>query len=524
MKKSPLVLIILDGFGYRESTTSNAIAMANTPHWDNYWNTYPHTTLEASGSMVGLPDNQMGNSEVGHLTMGAGRVVDQDLTRIDRAIQNALKENVQQESFFENKILNQALALAIQTHKKIHVLGLLSPGGVHSHEDHIMALLKLAAQKKVPNVIVHPFLDGRDTPPQSAMGSLENLEKYCQDFSNSNASFSIGSICGRYYAMDRDKRYERTEKAYRLLTENAAAFHSPNAVAGLKLAYERQETDEFVQPTRIGENAAIEDGDIVIFMNFRTDRTRQLCYAFTDPNFTGFHRQVFPKITLLTLTEYANDLTANIIFPPIALQNLLGEYLAQHHLKQLRIAETEKYAHVTYFFNGGREEPYYDEERILIPSPRVSTYDLCPEMSAKALTERLIEEIRKNKYDVIICNFANADMVGHSGELNATILSIEVLDQCLKEIIDCLQEIGGEALITADHGNAECMFDEATQQPHTAHTTEKVPFLYIGRPATIIKTDGSLSDIAPTMLYLLNLPKPLEMTGTSLIAFKDSIK
>lgn len=521
---SPIALIILDGFGSRQSTKSNAIAMAHTPTLDSLFNTCPHTTLSASGLAVGLPEGQMGNSEVGHLTLGAGRVIPQDLTRIDESIQNS--------SFSQHPLLKEAFETLKKNQGTLHVLGLLSPGGVHSHENHLHALLQ-AAKKHQINTIVHAFLDGRDTPPTSAMSSIKKLESFCDTQQkneiqgSSNGSHTslirIGTLCGRYYAMDRDKRFERSQKAYDLLTQNTADYHATTAEEALNMAYQRGETDEFVQPTVVGKEAPIQTGDGVIFMNFRSDRARQLSFALTQSDFQGFKRAKIPTLRFfITLTEYAPELRASVLFPSLEVTKSLSEILANSKKSQLRIAETEKYAHVTYFFNAGRETPYPGEDRILIPSPKVSTYDLAPEMSADAITDQLVDAIQKKQYEVIICNFANADMLGHTGNLEATIQSIETLDRCLKRIIDALSTVGGEALITADHGNAEMMFDDHHQQPHTAHTNELVPFLYFGRPAHITHEQGTLADVAPTMLYLLGLPIPSVMTGKSLLAFDFS--
>lgn len=513
MPAKPIVLIILDGFGHRAEVSANAIKAAKTPVWDRLWRDCPHALLSASGEDVGLPAGQMGNSEVGHLTMGAGRVVYQDLSLISNAIQTGL--------FDQNPVFNQAIDQAISHQGTIHILGLLSPGGVHSHEAQIFALIKLAALKGAKELVIHAFLDGRDVPPKSAKASLQSLEKLCETLTTEHPgiSFRIGSISGRYYAMDRDKRFERTELVYNLLTEGRAAYAASTALQALEAAYERQESDEFVKPTKIEPYTPIRDGDTIIFMNFRADRARQLCLAFLDPQFAFFKRKIIPKIAgFVTLTEYAKALQASVAFPPQHLQNMVGALLEKNHLKQLRIAETEKYAHVTFFFNGGREEPFLGEERILIPSPKVRTYDLAPEMSAKALTDKLVAAILGQTYDVIICNYANADMLGHTGNFAATVKSIEALDEALGRVQEALNQVNGAALITADHGNAELMFDSKTQQPHTAHTLEKVPFLYLGKqPVILTKSLGTLSDIAPTLLYLLGLPLPKEMTGTSLL-------
>lgn len=502
----PLALIILDGWGYREETEANAIAAAHKPHWNELWANYPHTLISGCGKCVGLPDDQMGNSEVGHLNMGAGRIVYQDLTRINNAIENG--------DFFQNPVLDNAIKTAVQNDKAIHILGLVSPGGVHSHENHINALIDLAASHHAERVYIHAFLDGRDTPPQSAESSLKLISEHCEE----KHCGKIASLIGRYYAMDRDNRWERIESAYDLLTQGKAPFHATDPIEGLKLAYERGENDEFVKPTNIDPFAIIHDEDIVIFMNFRADRARELTRALTDPDFTGFVRKRMPAIgEFVSLTEYDKSLNTSVAYPPESLDNILSAYLSENGLKQLRIAETEKYAHVTFFFNGGVEKPFPGEERVLIPSPKVATYDLKPEMSAYELTDRLVTEIKSGKYDVIICNFANPDMVGHTGNLPAAVQAIETIDVCLGKIIAALKEVGGEALITADHGNAEMMFNHKTGQPHTAHTHERVPFIYVGQQGQIAKKDGILSDVAPTILYLLGLPKPKEMTGTSLV-------
>lgn len=506
----PLVLVILDGWGYREETDANAIAQATKPTWDKLWATQPHTLISGSGKCVGLPDGQMGNSEVGHLNMGAGRIVHQDLTRVDSAIADGC--------FNQNPTLCHALETARKHNKAVHILGLLSPGGVHSHENQIEALVNLAAEKNISHVYLHAFLDGRDTPPKSAEASLGKLENHC----NKVQCGTIISLIGRYYAMDRDNRWDRTEKAYNLLTSGQAERVATDALTGLKLAYQHNETDEFVKPTRIGSaNEApvtINDGDVVIFMNFRADRARQLTRAFTDDHFTHFSRLSRPSLAaFVTLTEYDNTINASVAFPPEPLTNIFAEYISQKGLSQLRLAETEKYAHVTFFFNGGTEKAFPHEERILVPSPDVATYDLQPEMSAPELTNKLVYAIKNKQHDVIICNYANPDMVGHTGNLKATIKAIETIDKCLEKVVAALHESGGEMLITADHGNAERMFNQDTGQPHTAHTSDPVPFIYVGRNAQINRENGRLSDIAPTMLYLLNLPQPKEMTGESLI-------
>ncbi|MFT3741730.1 MAG: 2,3-bisphosphoglycerate-independent phosphoglycerate mutase [Gammaproteobacteria bacterium] len=506
---SPLVLIILDGWGYSQDPAHNAIAAAKTPFWHSLWQQYPHTLAVASGLAVGLPKDQMGNSEVGHLHMGAGRQVPQDLTQIDLAIESG--------EFQKNSVITQALSKVKSSDRSLHILGLLSPGGVHSHQAHIMALIQLAAEQGLKKVYLHAFLDGRDTPPKSAQASLTLVEQLYQDL----GCGQIASLTGRYYAMDRDKRWERTQRAYDLLTLGQSDFTAATASAGLQAAYTRNETDEFVQPTAI--HAAdqtpitIEDGDTVIFMNFRADRARQLTRALTDPHFKDFPRTRWPQLAeMVTLTQYAEDIAATVAFPPITLTNNVGEYVSKCGYKQLRIAETEKYAHVTFFFNGGEEQPYPNEDRKLIPSPKVATYDLQPEMSAVTLTDALIIAIESQQYDLIVCNFANPDMVGHTGNFDATTQAIEVIDHCLQRIVKALQTCQGEAVITADHGNAECMYNPATGQPHTAHTTNLVPVIYVGRPATPVTEEGVLYDIGPTVLYLMGLEKPAEMTGRAL--------
>lgn len=504
--KQPFLLIILDGWGHRETLEANAIAAAHKPHWDAFLKQYPHTYISGSGRCVGLPAEQMGNSEVGHLNMGAGRIVSQDLTRIDQAVKDG--------DFAKNPVLINAIREAKRTNKAIHVMGLLSPGGVHSHETHLHALLKLAANEGITQFFIHPILDGRDVPPQSAMASLMTLDQHCADLKCGR----IVSLIGRFYAMDRDKRWDRVAAAYNLMTLAEAEFNAATAEAGLEAAYARGETDEFVSATTIGTPAPIQDGDILICMNFRADRVREMTDAFISAEFAGFKRKYWPKLNqYICLTQYDKRFTVPVVFPPQALTNILGSYLSKHHLRQLRIAETEKYAHVTFFFNGGVEAPFAGEDRILIPSPKVRTYDLQPEMSAKELTDALVKAIKSNQYDVIICNFANPDMVGHTGNFEATVKAIEVIDECLEKIISALKTVNGEAIITADHGNAERMFNYETNQPHTAHTNDPVPFIYIGKPAKISKKDGKLSDIAPTLLYLLDMEKPSEMTGSSLV-------
>ena len=506
----PLMLIVMDGWGYRENPEHNAIAKARKPTWDYFWQNYPRTLIHASEAAVGLPSNQMGNSEVGHLNLGAGRVVYQEYTRINRAISSG--------TFFSNKTLTDAVDLAVSTGKALHILGLLSPGGVHSHEEHIHAMAELAVKRGAQQLYLHAFLDGRDTPPRSAAVSITAME----DKFKALGQGRIASIIGRYYAMDRDHRWPRIQAAYDLITQGKAEFTATTASEGLELAYARDESDEFVAATAIvpagGAAVRILDGDVVVFMNFRSDRARQITRPFIEENFDGFERAVWPRLgRFVSLTEYQSEFHIPCAFPPERLRNVLGAYLAAHGIHQLRIAETEKYAHVTFFFNGGEETPFKFEDRILVPSPTdVSTYNQKPEMSAPQVTDKLIEAIQGGVYDVIICNFANADMVGHTGDFDATVKTIEILDGCLKRIYDALRAVGGEMLITADHGNAEQMFDNDTRQAHTAHTINPVPFVYVGRPAKIAAT-GALEDIAPTLLYLLGLPIPPEMSGHALV-------
>ncbi len=506
----PVVLLILDGWGYRPNGEGNAINAAKTPVWDSLVKNCPSTTISGCGEDVGLPEGQMGNSEVGHLTMGAGRVIYQELTLITKNIQNG--------QFFQNTVLLNAFARAKKTNKAVHILGLLSQGGVHSHEDHIFAALEMAKQNQVTSVYVHAFLDGRDTPPKSAKPSLEKLQTHL-----AKTGGSLASISGRYYAMDRDKRHERVKLAYDALVHGNAPFQATSGITGLEAAYDRGETDEFVKPTLISTAGkspiTINDGDIVIYMNFRADRARALSEALTNPDFKSFDRGHFPILgEFVSLTEYDKNLNASIAFPAKEHRNVLGEYLQHCHLKQLHLAETEKYAHVTFFFNGGIETPFQGEERILIPSPKVATYDEKPEMSAYELTQALTKSILEQKFDFIVCNYANADMVGHTGNFDATIKAIEVLDECLGKIISALERVGGEVLITSDHGNAECMIDTDSGQPHTAHTLSLVPLVYVGkRKVHFTSENGTLSDIAPTLLHLMGLPQPPEMTGHSLL-------
>ncbi len=505
MNRPPVLLIVLDGFGYREESDHNAIAQARKPNWDRLWREYPHTVIHTSGLAVGLPEGQMGNSEVGHLNIGAGRVVYQELTRIDLAIQDG--------SFFRNSALVQAVDQAKRNDSTLHIMGLLSPGGVHSHETHLYAMLELAVRAGLKKIQVHAFLDGRDTPPRSAMASLQAMQDKCKAL----GAGRIATMVGRYYAMDRDNRWDRVQAAYDLITQGKAPFRAASAVEGLQQAYARDENDEFVKPTVIGDPAGMQDGDVAVFMNFRADRARQMTRALTEAGFDQFARERFPRLAgFVTLTSYGKDVPLPMAFSPTDIHNGFGEYVSGLGMKQLRIAETEKYAHVTYFFSGGHEQPYPGEDRILVPSPNVATYDLKPEMSAFEVTEKLEAAIRARQYDAIICNYANGDMVGHSGNLDAAIKAVEALDASIGRVVTAMRECGGEVLITADHGNAEQMLDTLTQQPHTAHTLNVVPLLYIGRTAQMVE-GGSLQDIAPTLLAMMGLPQPPEMTGRPLI-------
>lgn len=507
------LLLILDGWGHREETDSNAIAAGNTPIWDQLWKECPRTLIRTSGPDVGLPEGQMGNSEVGHMNLGAGRVVYQSLSLIDKEIE--------QGEFHRNAALLGACRAVSGTDKALHILGLLSPGGIHSHEEHILALIDLAAREGVKKVYLHAFLDGRDTPPRSALDSIKRADQALQD----HGVGRIASVVGRYYAMDRDQRWERVQTAYDLLTLGESPYQADTAEQALEAAYARDEDDEFVKATRVctAEEPAvsIEDGDAVIFMNFRADRARQLSSALIDPDFSGFQRKARPSLAVFVmLTEYSQELNAwaQCAYPPQSLHNSLGEYLASLGRTQLRIAETEKYAHVTFFFSGGREQPYEGEDRILVPSPQVATYDLKPEMSAHEVTDKLEDAIRSGRYDVIICNYANGDMVGHTGDFNAAVKAVETLDACVGRLVSAIRETGGQCLITADHGNVEQMMDAESGQALTSHTSGPVPLVYVGDKPWRFTAEGVLADIAPTLLRLMDLDIPPEMTGRVLIA------
>ncbi len=505
----PLVLIILDGFGHSDSPESNAIYAANTPVYDHLRATQPNGLISGSGMDVGLPDGQMGNSEVGHMNLGAGRVVYQDFTRVTKAIRDG--------EFFENPAIVTAVDKAVSAGKAVHILGLLSDGGVHSHQDHLVAMAELAAQRGAEHIYLHAFLDGRDTPPKSAQPSLQLMDDTFAKLGKGRTA----TLIGRYFAMDRDNRWDRVEQAYSLIVDSQAEFTADSAQAALEAAYARGESDEFVKATRIGAPAKVADGDAVIFMNFRADRARELTRAFVEPDFAEFTRSHAPQLAgFVMLTQYAASIKAPIAFAASSLNNVLGEYLEKNGKTQLRIAETEKYAHVTFFFSGGREEPFKGEERILIPSPKVATYDLQPEMNAPIVTDRIVEAIEQQRYDVIVVNYANGDMVGHTGVFAAAVKAVECLDECVGRIVAALDKVGGEALITADHGNVEQMQDESTGQAHTAHTCEPVPFIYVGKRPLKIREGGVLADVAPTMLALMGLPKPAEMTGESIVVLE----
>lgn len=505
MAKKPVLLMILDGWGIAPASSSNAAAVAATPCLDKFFAEYPHTTLEASGGAVGLPDGQMGNSEVGHLNIGAGRIIYQELTRITKAVKDG--------DFFTNPVLSDVMAKTKAAGKALHLMGLLSDGGVHSHLEHVIALVEMARQQGLEKVYVHAFLDGRDVGPKTAVTYLQQLQEAMQQIGVGK----IATVSGRYYAMDRDKRWERTEKAYRALVLGEGE-HAEDAVSGVERSYEQGVTDEFVIPFIVGKNdGRITAGDGIVFFNFRPDRARQMTRALSESEFDGFKRPegVLP-VNFVCMTQYDATIAAPVAFPPQTYEDTLGEVLAKQGLQQLRIAETEKYAHVTFFFNGGVEAPNVGEERILIPSPKVATYDLQPEMSAREVTEALLAELDKDKFDVVILNFANPDMIGHTGVMEAAVKAMETVDECVGRIVAKILELDGSVCITADHGNLEKMTDETTGQPHTAHTTNPVPFILISNEKHQLHS-GILADIAPTLLELLHIDKPAAMTGSSLM-------
>jgi 2,3-bisphosphoglycerate-independent phosphoglycerate mutase len=510
------MLMILDGFGYSESAYGNAVLAAETPNLDALAAAHPHTLIHPSGRWVGLPDGQMGNSEVGHLNIGAGRVVYQSLTRITKAIEDG--------DFFHNEALAGAMQNALaEDGRALHLMGLLGPGGVHSHTDHLLALVEMAKKAGLAGrIFIHCFLDGRDTPPRSAEEFLADLEASLARI----GAGEVASICGRYYAMDRDNRWERVQLAYDMLT--GTGFAAPpfaSSADAIAAAYAAGENDEFVKPVAVrgpgaAAPAAVKDGDSVVFFNFRPDRARELTRAFTEPAFDGFKRaQVLEGLYFVTMTEYDATLShVHIAYPPEEIKNTFGEYLSGLGLKQLRIAETEKYAHVTFFFNGQIEEPYPGEDRVLIPSPKVATYDLKPEMSAYEVADRADQEIRSGKYDVIILNFANCDMVGHTGVFDAAVKAVEAVDACVGKLVRAIEDVHGQLLLTADHGNAEQMLD-ADGEPFTAHTTNDVRLILVREDdgGLRLKDGGALSDLAPTLLEMMGIPQPAEMTGKSLL-------
>ncbi len=505
LKKKPAMLMILDGYGINEKTEGNAIHSARKPNLDGIFEKYPNTTLKACGLSVGLPEGQMGNSEVGHLNIGAGRIIYQELTKITKAIEDG--------PFFENAELNRACDHVLKNGSALHLLGLLSDGGVHSHIDHLKALLDLAKKKGLETVYVHAFLDGRDVPPRCASQYIKELEDYMKEIGLGR----IIMVSGRYYAMDRDKRWERLVKAYDAMTV-AEGMHADSAPAAVENAYERDENDEFVLPTVVEPAVTVNDGDAMIMFNFRPDRAREITRAFSDPDFDGFERtKKINDLCYVCMTQYdATIPNVAVAFPPLTYKNTLGEYVSSLGMKQLRIAETEKYAHVTFFFNGGVEAPNENEDRILIASPKVATYDLQPHMSAYEVTEKLLEELDKDIYDVVIVNFANADMVGHTGVFDAAVAAIEALDRCVPQIVDKVLSLGGQILLTADHGNADEMIDEEGNIV-TAHSLNDVPLVHISDEPRELQDGGKLCDIAPTLLTLMEVPVPEEMTGESLI-------
>jgi 2,3-bisphosphoglycerate-independent phosphoglycerate mutase len=503
-RRRPVMLVILDGWGWREERADNAVRQAKTPSFDRLWQAGPHGFLHTSGKDVGLPDGQMGNSEVGHLNIGAGRVVMQDLPRIDRAIADGDIERAPE--------LVEFIAKLKQSGGTCHLLGLVSPGGVHSHQNHAAALAKILAAAGVPT-LVHAFTDGRDTPPQSAGDDIKRL------IAALPKSVAIATVCGRYYAMDRDKRWDRVEKAYKAIAD-ADAPRFPDALAVIADAYANKKFDEFVVPAVVGDYRGMKDGDGLLCFNFRADRVREILSALLDPDFSGFARKrIIHFAAAAGMTEYSEALNKLLqtIFPPQTFEHILGEVVAEAGRKQLRMAETEKYAHVTYFLNGGREEPFTGEDRILVPSPKVATYDLQPEMSAPELTDKAVGAIDSGKYDLIVLNYANPDMVGHTGSLPAAIKAVETVDAGLGRIADAIEKSGGALVVTADHGNCEMMRDPQTGGPHTAHTTNPVPVMLVGARNRALNGEGRLADIAPTLLELMELPKPKEMTGASLL-------
>ena len=505
--KKPLALIIMDGFGLRQETEGNAIAAARHPNLDRLWATCPHTQIGASGMDVGLPDGQMGNSEVGHTNMGAGRIVYQELTRITKSIEEG--------EYLSNPVLLHAMENAKKPGAALHLMGLLSDGGVHSHIRHLFGLIEMAKKMGVEKVYVHCFMDGRDVPPTSGAEYIEELQKELEK----TGVGKIATVSGRYYAMDRDNRWERVVKAYDAMV-NGEGVKAPDPAAMMRQSYADGVTDEFIVPAVVTEGAEVKSGDSVIFFNFRPDRARELTRTLVDPDFAGFERKKgFFPLTYICMTQYdATMPNVEVAYAPQSLANTFGEYISKNGLTQLRIAETEKYAHVTFFFNGGVEAPYPGEDRALIPSPKVATYDMQPEMSAYLVTDEVVKRIKSGKYDVIILNYANCDMVGHTGVFEAAVKAVEAVDTCLGRMLAAIEEMGGRAFVTADHGNADMMTDEEGK-PFTAHTTNPVPFIAVGFPegTRLLPHGGRLADIAPTMLQALGLPQPAEMTGRSML-------
>jgi 2,3-bisphosphoglycerate-independent phosphoglycerate mutase len=502
----PVVLCILDGWGHREDEADNAITPSNTPNFQRLIKACPHSLIDTSGLDVGLPAGQMGNSEVGHMNLGAGRIVNQDIRRVDAAIEEG--------SLASNPRLTAYIDALKATGGTCHLLGLLSPGGVHSHQDHLATLVEILANEGVP-VAIHAFLDGRDTPPSSAAGFMETFENQISGFND----VDVATVCGRFYAMDRDQRWDRVEKAYDLIV-SGTGNDAPDAVNAIRAAYYADITDEFVEPASIAGYAGVQNGDGILMGNFRADRAREILMALLDSDFEAFARgRVADFAAAVGLTEYstAHNALMETMYPPEPLQNILGSLVSAAGKKQLRIAETEKYAHVTFFFNGGEETPLPGEDRVLIPSPKVATYDLQPEMSAHEMTDRLVEEIGSGKYDFILVNYANPDMVGHTGILEAAKIAIKTVDDCLGRLADAVKSAGGTMMITADHGNAEMMYDTATGEAHTAHTMNVVPAVLVNPPNGTTKiANGRLADIAPTLLQFLHMERPTEMTGQSL--------
>ncbi len=502
----PVVLVVLDGWGYRAETNGNAIALARTPSWDALWSRAPRTLLSASGLPVGLPDGQMGNSEVGHLNLGAGRIVMQDLVRIALAIKNG--------SFFANHALVAACRSAARSGGTLHLMGLIGCGGVHALDRHLFALIDLAERERVPHVAIHALMDGRDTMPNSGLGYMEELLAY------SRGRARVASIGGRYYGMDRDRRWPRIELWYRTAVEGRGPV-AADPLQVIRDAYERGETDEFIKPFVIADEAGpvapMRDGDALICFNFRSDRMRQIVRALAETPFDGFARERRPRVAVTTMTVYDATFGLPAAFPPQSMARIMAEVVSERGLRMLRTAETEKYPHVTYFFNGGLETPYPGEERILVPSPKVATYDLMPEMSARGVTDVLCKGIAEREHEFILCNYANGDMVGHSGSLPATIAAVETVDECLARVVKAAAESGATLLVTADHGNCETMIDEATGGPHTAHTTNPVPLIVLDpRGSRPLRSGGALCDVAPTILPMLGVEQPSEMTGTDL--------